>query len=64
MNPRSIGNIVINGHRERIRFLENHADALPELDDIVVFKDFLAVELDASRYSYVFNQVVHSVEGF
>ena len=34
MGPRSVSNVVINAHRKRIRFLEYHADTLPQMIDI------------------------------
>ena len=59
----TVGNIVINRHRERIRLLEHHADALTKCIDIdILLIDVLTIEEDLTVDTAALDQVVHAVQ--
>ena len=60
MHFRTIGNIVIDGFRKRIRTLEYHADIFSKRYCITI-PDILSFEEKASFNPTVWNQVIHSV---
>src|SRR5438270_2908096 len=63
-DPQTVSDIVINRFRERIRFLENHPDTPPEIDDVNA--GFVNVDpFDANRAARdpgAFDEIVHPVE--
>ena len=59
-----VSDIVIDGLRERVRLLEDHAHLLTQLGDIIVLTiDILAVQLNQPFYAGARHQVLHAVEG-
>ena len=63
MNPRTIGDIIINRHRKRIRTLEHHADPFAQMNDIHVrVENILAVQQYFAFDPDTFDQVVHPVQ--
>ena len=63
MGSRAKRHVVVYAHRERIRLLEHHANALAEQVDIGFFAiELLTVELDRTLNSTAFNCVVHAIE--
>ena len=65
MSTRTVRYIVVNTHRERIGFLKHHTHVATEFVYVnVLVKNIPTVVTDFSRYPYVRNKVVHSVESF
>ena len=62
VRARTIGDVIINRHRERIRLLEYHADTAAQQIDVTVLVDILTIEHDVARDTAVFHQIVHAVE--
>ena len=59
----TVGNIVIDRHRERIRLLEDHADPLTKCIDIdILLIDVLSIEEDLTIDATALHQVVHTVQ--
>ena len=46
MGPRTVSNIIIDAHRERIRLLKHHSDALSQHIHVHTFEDVLSVKQD------------------
>src|SRR5664280_1575008 len=60
---RTVGDVLVDGHRERVGALEDETDAAPHLDRLHVrCVDVLAVEQDAPANPRRRDQVVHPVE--
>ena len=65
MGARAVGDVVIDGHREGVRLLEHHADALAQDVDVhLVLVDVHAVELDVAGDAAALDEVVHAVQAF
>ena len=63
MDTRTIGYVVVEAHRERIGFLENHAYAFPEVDHVGLgCEDVGALIQDGTFDTNAVYQVVHAVE--
>ena len=62
VGARTVGDVVVDGHRERVRLLEYHADAAAQQVDVTVFVDVLTVELDVACDAAALYEVVHAVE--
>ena len=63
VQARTIGNIVVDRFGERVRFLENHADAAAQGDDIDArIVDLLAAKEQGAAGLAAGNQVVHPVD--
>src|SRR5262245_30904125 len=63
VDPGAVGHVVVDGLREGVRLLEDHADARAQLDDVEPRAvDRLAVELDRARHPAAGDVVVHAVE--
>ena len=62
MSSRSVRNVIVNTHRERIRLLEYHADTAAQQIDVTVLIDIPTIEHDVARDTAVFHQIVHAVE--
>ena len=62
VGARTVGDVVVDGHRERIGLLEHHTDATAQQIDVAAAVDVLAVEADVARDAAAFNEVVHAVE--
>src|SRR3546814_5603082 len=63
VDARAIAYIVIDRLGEGVRFLEHHADARTELDDVHRRRvDILAVERDAAGHPRARDRIVHPVE--
>ena len=56
--------VVVDAHREWIRFLEHHSHALAQEVYVHLAVDVLAVEQKFAGYAAALNEVVHAVEGF
>src|SRR5579863_9124322 len=61
INTQTVGDVVINGFRERVRPLEHHADAPPQAGD-VLSQNVLAIQLDRTCQSGVAQRLMHPVE--
>ena len=65
MCSRSVGNVVVNAHRERIWFLEYHADPFAESVDIHFSAiDVFSVQQHFTGDPTARNKIIHSVDGF
>ena len=65
VGARAVGDVVIDGHREGVRLLEDHADALAQDVDVhLVLVDVHAVELDVAGDAAALDEVVHAVQAF
>src|SRR6187401_349268 len=63
VNARTVGDVLVDGFRKRIRLLENHADTRTQLHDVLLpVVDVLAVEQDRAFDSRTLDGVVHAVE--
>src|SRR6185437_16627484 len=63
MNPRAVGDVLVDGLRKRIRPLEHHADPMPNDDRIdVVAVDVLSVEHDLAGDPGAWREIVHPVD--
>ena len=62
VNPRSVSNIIINGHRERICFLEHHPDSLPQNIGIHILVNIHTVQCDFSLNPAALYQIIHTVK--
>ena len=59
----AIGDVVVNGHRERHRFLEHHADLAAQfVQRVIRVDDVLAVQHDRSGRALFGIQAVDAVE--
>src|SRR3954452_17646603 len=59
----TVGDIVVDRLRERVGFLEHHADPSPELDHVDVGRvDVATVEPDVALGAAALDRVVHAVE--
>ena len=59
----TIGHIVIDRHRERIRLLEDHTDPLTKCIDIdILLIDVLPIEKDLTIDTAALHQIVHAVQ--
>jgi len=62
--PWAISDVLINGHRKRIRLLKDHADAPAELNHIHGARiNVLAVEYHPAFQPGAGDEIVHSIEG-
>src|SRR5205807_3864621 len=63
-DAQTIGDVVVNRFRKWIRFLENHADPPPEIDDVHAGRvDIDAFDSDrALRDARAVDEVVHAIE--
>ena len=60
---RAVGDVLVDGHRERVGALEDHADTASQLHDAYIrVHDVLAVEADLALDAGARDQVVHPVE--
>ena len=60
-----LGNVVVNAHRERIWFLEYHADPFAESVDIHFSAiDVFSVQQHFTGDPTARNEIIHSVDGF
>ena len=57
----AVGDVVVDALRERVRLLEDHADALSKLNGVHVPEDVNAVELDGAVDADAVDQVIHAV---
>ena len=63
VGSRSVGDVVVNAHRERIGLLEHHADVLAEVVDVNLgIVDVLAAVADLALDAGAGDKIVHSVE--
>ena len=62
MGPRTVCDVVVNAHRERIRLLEYHSDALSQHIYIHAFEYILSVKKDLSVDAASLDKVVHTVD--
>ena len=63
MHATAVGDVVVNGHRERIRALEDHAHALAQVDEVdVLVVDIPIVKRDLAVNLHAVDEVVHAVE--
>ena len=63
MHLRAVGHILVDGFRERVGFLEDHPDFLPERDHISPrCMDILIIKRDLPGDLHVIDQVVQPVE--
>ncbi len=63
MEPRAVGDVVVDGHREWIRALEDHSHPLPQSGDVdVPAVDVPAVEHHLSVDPGAIDEIVHAVE--
>ena len=62
MGPRSIGNIVINAHREGVRLLEHHTYPFSQKVHIHAIVDVLPFQRHLSGDSAALNQIIHPVQ--
>src|SRR5205823_5346925 len=62
--PQTVGDVVVNRFRKWIRFLENHADPPPEIDDVHAGRvDIDAFDSDrALRDAGAVDEIVHAIE--
>ena len=61
--PQAVGDVVEDRLRKRVRLLEDHADAAPQLHDVdVAAVDVAAVDADRALDPRAGNDVVHPVE--
>ena len=59
---RAVGDILVDGLRERIGLLEHHADASPEFHHVdLLVVDILAIERDVAAHPRDIDRVVHPV---
>src|SRR5699024_3739423 len=63
MGPRTVSNIIIDAHRERIRLLKHHSDALSQHIHVHTFEDVLSVKQDLTVDTAPLNKVIHTVNG-
>ena len=61
MCPRSVGYIVIDTHRKRIRFLKSHTHPFPEQINVHISVNIFSVQSDFSRNLTSFHQIIHTV---
>src|SRR5210317_1011897 len=63
MNPRTIGNVVIDTLGKWVRFLKNHANAGAQCHRVLFFAvDVLAIQRDVTGYTRRLDRVVHAIE--
>ena len=65
VRARAVGDVVVDAHRERVRFLKDHADLAPQLVDIRAGgKNVLLAVAHIARDLHAGDEVVHAVERF
>src|SRR5581483_9655812 len=63
MDARPVGDVLVNGLRKRVGFLEHHADACTDLHDILTFvMDVHPVERDRPGHTSARDRVVHAIQ--
>ena len=62
MRARAVGDVVVNGHGERVGFLEHHAHALTQKVHIAVVINVLPVQADIACDPAALDQIVHPVK--
>ncbi|MPN13702.1 hypothetical protein SDC9_161026 [bioreactor metagenome] len=62
MDPRSEGDVVIDGHVKGIGFLEHHADLLAQHHDVHVAVDVAPFEFQCAFHPGLGNQIIHAIQ--
>ena len=63
MGTGAIGDVVVDAHGERVRFLEHHAHPLPQQVHVHIAVDVLAVQTNVTSDLAALHQIVHPVQG-
>ena len=64
MGTGTVGDVVIDAHGERVRFLEHHAHPLAQQVHIHIAVNVLPVQADIAGDLTALYQIVHPVQGF
>ena len=63
MHAAAVGDIVVDGHWERVRALEDHAHALAQVDEVhVLVVDVPVIERDLAVDLHAVDEIIHAVE--
>ena len=63
MGAGTVGDVIVNAHREGVRLLEHHANPLAQHIDIhLILIDIHTVQQDIAGNAAAFHQVVHAVQ--